>query len=85
VDPAAVTCPLLVLAGREDRVTPVRVVRAIARRYGARAEYRELENHAHWLVGEPGWEAIAHGIATWLEPFRRAAPGADISPAGRMP
>jgi pimeloyl-ACP methyl ester carboxylesterase len=85
VDATAVTCPLLVLAGREDRVTPVRVVRAVARRYGARAEYRELEHHAHWLVGEPGWQAIAQGIVTWLEAFRRVAPGADVSPAGRMP
>lgn len=70
VDAAAITCPLLVLVGTEDRITPVQVVRRVARRYGERAEYRELEHHAHWLVDEPGWEAIARDVAEWLEPFR---------------
>ncbi|MGH9484759.1 MAG: alpha/beta hydrolase [Terriglobales bacterium] len=70
VDASAVNCPLLVLVGSEDRITPARVVRQVARRYGERAQYRELENHAHWLVGEPGWEHVARYVAGWLEPFR---------------
>lgn len=84
VEAAAVTCPLLVIAGRLDRVTPVRVVRQVARRYGARAEYRELENHAHWLVGEPGWETIANEVAAWLESFRGAATRGNLNPADRV-
>ena len=72
IDAAAVTCPLLVLTGREDRITPVHVVRRVARRYGTRATCREFDRHAHWLVGEPGWEAIAGELAEWLEQFRDA-------------
>lgn len=79
VEASAVTCPLLVLAGREDRITPARVVRQVARRYGARAEYRELEQHAHWLVGEPGWEAIAEAVAQWLEAFRNTTKSAGVT------
>ncbi len=79
VDPAAVTCPLLVFAGSEDRITPAKVVRQVARRYGERVDYRELEGHAHWLVGEPGWEDIANEVAEWLEPLRNDAAGAGVS------
>lgn len=69
VDPAKVTCPLLVIAGSQDRVTPAHVVRRVARRYGERAHFHPFENHAHWLVGEPGWEQVADYVAQWLEPF----------------
>lgn len=69
VDPAKVTCPLLVLGGSEDRITPVTVVRKVASRYGARAEFRELPNHAHWLMAEPGWEEVASCVVEWLAPL----------------
>jgi pimeloyl-ACP methyl ester carboxylesterase len=54
----------LVIVGSEDRATPARVVRKVAARYGA--DYRSLPGHAHWLIGEPGWEEIAGQIHDWL-------------------
>lgn len=59
-------CPVLVIAGADDRITPVAVTRKIAARYGSRAAYREFSDHAHWTVGEPGWESVATYIAEWL-------------------
>ena len=67
VDASAITCPLLVIAGSEDRITPVRIVRQVARKYGALATFRMFEDHAHWLVAEPGWQAIAQSVADWLQ------------------
>lgn len=71
-----VTCPVLVISGKEDRITPASVVRQVAKRYGA--QYVEMENHAHWVVGEPGWEDVAGQAAGWLkttlEPRLEAAP-----------
>ena len=46
-----VECPMLVVGGRQDRMTPAWALRRVARRY--RATYREYEHHAHWLIGEP--------------------------------
>ena len=66
VDPARVNCPVLVIAGAEDRITPARVVRQVAARY-AGSTYCELPRHAHWLLGEPGWEAIIETVAGWVE------------------
>ncbi len=28
--------------------------------------YRELPDHAHWVLGEPGWEDVARIVADWL-------------------
>lgn len=66
VDASKVTCPVLVIAGARDRMTPPSVVRRIARKYRAVATYREFENHAHWIVSEPGWEAVAGDVLEWI-------------------
>lgn len=67
VDPRAVVCPILCLAGAKDRINPPSMVRRIARRYGGRARFEELPGHSHWLIGEPGWERIAIGALDWLD------------------
>lgn len=66
VDQRKVTCPVLVVAGGEDRITPASVVRRVARKYQTVATYREFARHAHWILAEPGWEEIAQCVAGWL-------------------
>jgi pimeloyl-ACP methyl ester carboxylesterase len=65
VDAARVRCPMLVVAAREDRITPATMVRKIARKYGA--ELRVYDAHAHMVLLEPGWDEIARDVATWLD------------------
>ena len=71
VDESKVTCPLLVIAGSEDRITPASVVRQVAKKYKAVSTYREFTNHAHWVIAEPGWEEIAEHISDWLNQVLR--------------
>ena len=66
VDAAQVTCPVRVICGEQDRITPPAVARRIAGKYGRVSSYRELAGHGHWLVGEPGWETICEDISAWL-------------------
>jgi non-heme chloroperoxidase len=66
VDESKVACPVLVIAGAEDRITPASVVRKVAAKYGAVSTYKEFKGHSHWVVGEPGWEDIAQYIYDWL-------------------
>ena len=66
VDESKITCPVLVVAGSEDRITPASVVRKVADKYKAVSTYKEFANHAHWVVGEPGWQEIAEYIFDWL-------------------
>ncbi len=67
VDHARVRCPVLVVGGSCDRVTPAAVVKKVAEKYGSVSTYREYENHAHWVLGEPGWQNIVADVAAWLE------------------
>jgi pimeloyl-ACP methyl ester carboxylesterase len=70
VDVSKVTCPLLIISGRQDREHPISVVRKIAKRYRRVATFEELPEHGHWLLGEPGWDKIAERIEDWLGTIR---------------
>jgi pimeloyl-ACP methyl ester carboxylesterase len=66
VEARAVKCPVLCVAGAQDRVNPAKTVASIARRYRDKGHYFEVENASHWLIGEPGWERTAHFVREWL-------------------
>ena len=67
VDESKITCPVLVIAGAEDRITPASVVRQVANKYKAVSTYKEFANHAHWIIAEPGWQEIAEYVSDWLD------------------
>jgi len=73
VNASDVTCPVLCLSGRHDKVNPPPTVRRIAQRYRERAEYEDLDGHSHWMLGEPGWEKIAGRAMEWLADIRQTA------------
>jgi len=77
VDDAKVTCPVLVVAGAQDRITPASVVRKVAQKYKAVSTYKEFANHAHWVVAEPRWQEVAEYILG-----RLAGEGAEKQDSG---
>ncbi len=72
VDASKVDCPVLVIGGAHDRITPVSVVRRVADFYKKTSTYREFSDHAHWVLSEPGWEEIAACIDDWLKSRSRS-------------
>jgi pimeloyl-ACP methyl ester carboxylesterase len=67
VDARKVSCPLLLLAGSEDRINPPGTVERIAALYQDRATYEKVLGMNHWLTDEPGWDAVADKALAWLE------------------
>ncbi|GAB5467915.1 MAG: alpha/beta hydrolase [Rhodospirillales bacterium] len=67
VEPARVTCPVLVVSGAEDRGVSSAVARQIAARYGERASYREVPDACHYLMFDRAGPAVAAQAADWLE------------------
>lgn len=70
VDPRRIRRPLLLVGASDDRITPAKLVRKVARRLrsGSReCDYQEYEGHAHMVVFEPGWERVAGEVAGWVE------------------
>ncbi len=70
VDESKVTCPVLVVAGAKDRITPASVVRRVAKKYKVVSTYKEFDDHAHWVVAEPRWQDVAEYVAGWLRQLR---------------
>lgn len=77
IDYQANDIALLSLAGGADRIVPAGVCAANARRYGRRCDYRVYPEHAHWILGEPGWEQVAADSLDWLaeRPFNQPPAG----------
>ncbi len=67
VEADAVSAPLLLLTGSEDRINPPSTVARIAALYGARAMAEVLPGMGHWLIGEPGWEILVKRALSWLK------------------
>ena len=66
VDAKKVSCPILAIAGGEDRINPPGTVERIAALYKERATYEKISGMSHWLIGEPGWEKVADRALAWL-------------------
>ena len=66
VDHSKVNCPVLVIAGKHDKMTPAKVVKKCFKKYEHVAQYKEFENNAHMAIMEPGWEEIAEYASEWL-------------------
>ena len=67
VDHDKIQCPLLFLTGSDDRINPPTTVMRIAALYKDRATNEVLPGMGHWLIGEPGWDALATRALSWLD------------------
>lgn len=63
-----ISCPVLAIAGGQDRVNPASTVRRIVNRFPpGQADFQEFPTMSHWLIGEPEWPQVAHFALDWLE------------------
>ena len=61
--PGPLTCPLLVVGGSDDPLTPAATSNEIAQRLGG--EFREYRGQGHWLIEHDG-ENIVRDIHRWI-------------------
>ena len=61
-----IRAPALALVGQRDLIHPPATVRQTADRLSA--EFKVFPEMSHWLIGEPGWEAVAESCLEWLAP-----------------
>lgn len=67
VDESRITAPMLVIGGALDRTTPIDGVRKVAAKYAkVGADYREYATAGHWIVDEPGTDAMIADIFAWI-------------------
>jgi pimeloyl-ACP methyl ester carboxylesterase len=63
LEPGALTCPLLVLGGSKDHITPAATSNQIAQWLGG--EFKEYVGQGHWLIEQDG-ESIVWDIHRWI-------------------
>ncbi|WP_319004938.1 alpha/beta hydrolase [Microbulbifer aggregans] len=66
VDAEAVQCPVLVIGGAADRITPIKIQRGIAKKYASRAQLVELPGVCHWTVGGSNFPRVKFAMFRWL-------------------
>lgn len=66
VDSRAITCPILVIGGTEDRLTPLSIQRKIASLYPGQASLKAIEGACHWTVGGSFLPQIRATIFNWI-------------------
>ena len=62
--------PLLLIAAAKDRTSTSSMVRAMYekhKRAPSRTDMVEFANLSHWLIAEPGWEAVADTAIDWAD------------------
>ena len=73
VDEGLVTIPTLTIAASRDRATLASAVRKVGEKYARAAlpgDFFEYPDNAHWIIDEPGTDAVVADIVEWLdEPF----------------
>jgi len=62
-----ITCPMLIIAGKKDRITSPRLVKKIYRKYHSLATYKEFSQLSHWMIAEPGWDKVVTYIMKWIK------------------
>ena len=65
VDPAGITCPVLVVSAEHDRISPPSIQPKLVKRY--RAPHLRIASHAHLVTIEPGWGAVHAAVLDRLE------------------
>ncbi len=71
VRPALGSPPILAACGGRDQIHGPSLVRQTAERCGA--ALRVFPDMSHWLIGEPGFDAVAKSVLDWLSAEARAA------------
>ena len=62
-------CPVLVIGGLDDKVTPISVQRNIAKGFGCRATLVELPSVCHWTVANLHLPVVSKTIIDWIKDY----------------
>jgi pimeloyl-ACP methyl ester carboxylesterase len=65
VRPNDVKVPLFFAGAERDLLVPPGIVRRTASLFPG-STYREYPAQGHWVLGQPGWQAIAEDVVQWL-------------------
>jgi pimeloyl-ACP methyl ester carboxylesterase len=66
VDYSKLAMPTLMVCGDVDRITPLGISRATARKLGGRVTFKELDGFGHWIIGRQGAPIVSKHIDDFI-------------------
>lgn len=66
VDYDKIHCPVLIIGGTDDRITPLGVQKKLVKRYSGKAVLKVIQGACHWTVGGSYFPEIKKTMFTWL-------------------
>ena len=66
VDYAKLGQPALLVCGDLDRVTPLDISKATARKLGGRVSFHTMDGYGHWIIGRQGTPVLVEKIDAFL-------------------
>ena len=67
VDYAKIQCPILIIGGTEDKITPFPTQLKIAKKYTDQATLKVFLGACHWTIGGSHFPKIKHTLFSWLD------------------
>jgi len=66
VEYAKIQCPVLVIGGTEDKITPLKTQLKLAQNYANRATMKVIPGACHWTIGGSHFPKIKQTVFSWL-------------------
>jgi len=66
VDFEQTKCPILIIGGDQDKITPIKIQQRLKAKYNQRATLKVIANACHWTVKGRFFETISQSINDWL-------------------
>jgi len=66
VEYAKIQCPVLIIGGTEDKITPLKTQLKLARNYTNRATVQIIPDACHWTISGSHFPKIRQTLFTWL-------------------
>ena len=63
-----IECPVLIIGGTEDKITPLTTQLKLAGNYGNKATVKVFPGACHWTIGGSHFPKIKQTIFSWLDP-----------------
>ena len=61
-----IKCPVLLISGTEDKITPIKLQRKLAQKYSDKAELKVIEGACHWTIGGSFFPEIKTTLFEWI-------------------
>jgi len=61
-----IKCPVLLIGGTEDKITPIKIQQTLAKKYADKADLRIIEGACHWTIGGSFFPEIKQCLFDWI-------------------